>query len=106
MLRQSLLRQRQSSGSAEGDPCPDLDASADDGGGAAAGDDASEGLDCRSSTASDTRDVEGRAETHLLRTLGAQLAEIVTARECEKMVQTHKTTFMEFHAQACISICC
>lgn len=30
---------------------------------------------------------EGRAEEYLLRTLGAQLAELVTARECEKLVR-------------------
>eukprot|EP00903_Cladosiphon_okamuranus_P015336 g14166.t1 len=77
-LRQSLLRQQHPSGGIEGDPCPDPDASSD-------AETGSGRVGCGSSTASDTRDIEERAETHLLRTLGAQLAELVTARECEKM---------------------
>ena len=87
-LRQALLRQRQRrpSGDVVGDPRADPDGSSDD---AAGGDGAgSGGVGRGSSIASDKRDIEGRAETHLLRTLGAQLAELVTARECEKMVRT------------------
>eukprot|EP00752_Nemacystus_decipiens_P004452 g4065.t1 len=81
VLSQCLLRQRQL------DPHSDPDASNDDAAAAAAAgsSSASGGHDCGLTTASDTRDIEGRAETHLLRTLGAQMAELVTARECEKM---------------------
>lgn len=86
-LRQSLLlRQQQPSGGVEGHLCPDPDTSSD---AAADGDETgSGGGGCGSSTASDARDIEERAETHLLRTLGAQLADLVTARECEKLVRT------------------
>lgn len=71
-LRQSLL---------EGDSCPDPDADVSD----AAADSPKSGYG--SQTASDERSSEGRAETYLLRTLGAQLAELTTARECEKLVR-------------------
>lgn len=116
VLRQSLLRQRQSSGCADaeaeakgeagGDPRSDPDAWNDDdgddvgaggAGGAGAGSAgdvaaASGGVGCGgSTTASDTRVIEGRAETHLLRTLGAELSEAVTARECEKLVSRRHT---------------
>lgn len=76
-LRQSLPRhqeQQQCSGSA--DPDPDVSSGADVGG-------------SESAAASSKRDWEGLAETHLLRTLGAQLAELVTTRECEKMVRRY-----------------
>lgn len=84
-LRQSLLLEK-GSVPVEGDLCPDPDADAPD---AAASPRSGYG----SQAASDTRSSEERAETHLLRTLGAQLAELVTARECEKLVRRRLTLF-------------
>ncbi|CAN0082411.1 unnamed protein product [Pylaiella littoralis] len=75
-LRQSLLEK--GSVSSAGGPCPDPDADASD---AAATQKSGRG----SQAASDACSPEGHAEAHLLRTLGAQLAELVTARECEKL---------------------
>lgn len=92
ILCQSLLRQQQDAGRVEGDPCPDdPDASndADAAAAATAGCAAGGGFGCGSTPASDARDMEEGAETHLLRTLGAQLVELVTTRECEKMVRRH-----------------
>lgn len=77
-LRQSLLEK--GSVSSAGGPCPDPDADASD---AAATQKSGRG----SQAASDACSPEGYAEAHLLRTLGAQLAELVTARECEKLVR-------------------
>lgn len=42
-----------------------------------------------SDTAVDAPGPDERAETYLLETKGAELAEIVTARECEKLVRRH-----------------
>lgn len=82
-LRQSLLLEK-GSVSVEGNPYPEPDADADPSD--AAGDSPKSGDE--SQAASDERSWEGHAETYLLRTLGAQLAELVTARECEKLVRT------------------
>lgn len=43
------------------------------------------------STVLDARDPAKRAEVYLLRTRGAELAEMVTARECEELVRMHST---------------
>ena len=42
-----------------------------------------------SDTAVGAPDPDERAEAYLLETKGAELAEIVTARECEKLVRRH-----------------
>lgn len=42
-----------------------------------------------SDTAVDALDPDERAEAYLLETKGAELAEVVTARECQKLVRRH-----------------
>lgn len=78
-LRQSL--REKGSVSVDGDACPNPGADASE---PAASPKTGGGLQA----VSETRSSGERAETHLLRTLGAQLAELITARECEKLVRT------------------
>ena len=45
-------------------------------------------------TVVDAPDPDEQAETYLLETKGAELAEIVTARECQKLVRRHSARAM------------